>query len=143
MARPLPLLRRDEMTKATWLGEKDTPDLKETERFGIKFEKGKAVEIERQEYAEKLANNPNFKVEGLEEKEPSDPLTFTPPSQQSAQGPVPKGGEPVRPTEAKPPGPEVEPPERKIEPAKSTEVPKVSSGAGASVGTSKPAPRRT
>ena len=54
--------------KVTWKGEEATPDLEETERFGLKFKKGEAVEVHNPIAASKLAANPNFTVEGEEEE---------------------------------------------------------------------------
>jgi hypothetical protein len=89
------------MAKVTWLGEESTPDLKKTTRFGIVFEKGKVVEVEQGNIVLKLSANPNFKVEGKAEERLD--LVHIPPSQQSAQGPVPKAGEPIVPKEPPPP----------------------------------------
>jgi hypothetical protein len=97
----------DYMAKVTWLGEDATPDLKETKRFGIVFEKGKVVEVEQGNVVLKLSANPNFKVEGKAEER--EDLLHIPPSQQSAQGPVPKPGEPIVPETAKPEAPVVNP----------------------------------
>jgi hypothetical protein len=89
------------MAKVTWLGEESTPDLKKTTRFGIVFEKGKVVEVEQGNVVLKLSANPNFKVEGKAEER--EDLLHIPPSQQSAQGPVPKPGEPIVPKTVPPP----------------------------------------
>lgn len=103
------------MAKVTWLGDKEVPDLKETVRWGIKFEKDKAVEVDNPAYLGKLRVNKNFTVEGYEAKGALPPdQTFRPPSQQSVLGAVPKPGEPV----PKPPG-EVEVP---VEPPEGGEI---------------------
>lgn len=111
--------------KATWLGEEATPDLQETTRFGTVFKKGEAVEIADM-YGSKLLHNPNFKVEGEPEPKHEEPLTYRPPSQQSAQGPVPKAGDPIvpemppAPPEVVEPPPEEPPPEGETAKAKPT-----------------------
>lgn len=82
------------MAKVTWLGEEQTPDLKETVRFGVTFKKDEAVDFDNPAQLEKLKTNKYFKVEGAPEGGKSE--TVTPPSQQGAQGPVPKPGEPKK-----------------------------------------------
>lgn len=84
------------MLKATWKGEPETPDLKETVRFGIVFKKGEAVEVKNHVFAAKLMGNPNFTTEGKPEEPPPEQQLYPAPSEVSAQHPVPKPGEPVR-----------------------------------------------
>jgi hypothetical protein len=90
--------------KVTWQGEAETPDLKETTRFGVVFKKGEAVEIKDSVIARKLAGNKNFKPDG-EPPEAPEPLLHPAPSTQSALGPVPKPGEPIREEPPAPPEP--------------------------------------
>jgi hypothetical protein len=87
------------MAKVTWQGESETPNLKETTRFGVAFEKGKAVEVENEVQLRKLSTNPAFKVEDYEATEPKLVPAVT---EVSVQHPVPKPGEPM-PTEPAPP----------------------------------------
>lgn len=97
--------------KATWKGEEATPELEKTTRWGITFEKGKAVEIGQKNVAVKLSVNPNFTCDGSIDSIDQEPLTHTPPSQATMPGAVPKGGEAIfeNPVFGQKPPPEVGP----------------------------------
>jgi hypothetical protein len=86
------------MGSVTWLGE-DGSDVEEATAFGSTFKKGEAVEVEDEGALRKLSKNRFFKVEGYEERpdgaEHKDKAVFRAPSEQPAQGPVEKPGEPV------------------------------------------------
>jgi hypothetical protein len=77
------------MAKITWKGEGDE---KETQRWGMTFKKGESQETDNPDFIRKAKGNPNFEVD--EEKHDA-PATYRAPSEMSAQGPVPKPGEPV------------------------------------------------
>jgi len=91
------------MASVTWIGEGD-PKAEVTMR-GKTFKAGEAVDIDEKQYpdlVEKCSSNPMFKVEGYGGGTPeSDPELHPAPSTVSAQYPVPKPGEPVKPTGAK------------------------------------------
>ena len=84
------------MGTITWLGEGEE-GAKETTFAGLTLKSGEAVECDDQSTLARAAKNRYFKVEGYEAeaKQPEDEVLHRPPSQQSAQGPVPKAGEPV------------------------------------------------
>lgn len=81
------------MAKATitWKGEEGTEEI--TWR-GQTFKKGEAIETEDAYLIEKARNNPQFDCEVTEEDEKSAEAPAKPPSQQGAQGPATKPGEP-------------------------------------------------
>jgi hypothetical protein len=97
------------MPTITWLGT-DDPDLKETTGFrGMVFKKGEAVECEDPAFLSRAYNNRYFEVSGWEPKEAptvdvTADVTVKPPSQQTAQYPVPKHGD-VKTLEATVPNP--------------------------------------
>lgn len=100
------------MGSITWKGEPvegtDDEGPKEMTWMGQVFKRGEAVETDNQVMLQKASTNRYFEVSGYEEPKPADVpqtefKTYTPPSQQPAQYPVPKPGEPVRPEVATPP----------------------------------------
>jgi len=88
------------MAKVTYKGEEGAPEPEKVEAFRATFKPGEAVEITDPDLLAKARANPNFEVEGYEEIPPDrESATWRAPSEQSAQAPVPKPGEPVRPNQ--------------------------------------------
>jgi hypothetical protein len=80
------------MAKVTWIGEgPDGPQ--ECGEFKI----GEPVEVTDEARLKKYAGNKYYKVEGWEPKHDPEPLVHKSAVETSAQGPVPKPGEPVFP----------------------------------------------
>ncbi len=93
---PLPSFQEDEMAKVTWLGEgEDGP--RENVWKGITFKIGEPVETDDLYIYEKASGNRYFKVEGDPPAAEPTPPVHPAPSAVSAQGPVPKAGEPLVP----------------------------------------------
>lgn len=93
------------MPTITWKGEPGGPNdegAKSIEWGGKTFKRGEAVEVDASFAGlAKAQTNPFFEVSGVEEPTGTDvptepPPTYKPPSQQPAQYPVPKPGEPVK-----------------------------------------------
>lgn len=106
------------MPTITWLGTGDDGP-EETEGFkGMKFKKGEAVECDNPEVLKRAYGNQYFEVAGWEPKEGSTvdvskDVTVKPPSEQTAQYPVPKHGDvkTIEATVPNPPDPVQPPPE--------------------------------
>jgi len=85
------------MPTITWLGEGDEGPQSTTAFGGIEFKVGEAVECKDEKFLARAAKNQYFKVEGWEAKEATveveKNVTVKPPSQQTAQYPVPKHGD--------------------------------------------------
>ena len=110
------------MAKITWHGEgKEGP--KSITWAGKEFKIGEAVEVDDPKMLAKAKGNRFFKTEG-EIRAEIEPALVPPPSQVSAQYPVPKGGEPV----STRPGPS--PAEQKSEPTETVRPIGVSSRLG-------------
>jgi len=87
------------MATVTWLGVEGEPDVEETGMRHYVFKKGEAVEVDDPHVLMKCASNPYFKVSGYEEPMPRDDsgTTYRAVAATSAQGPVPKPGDPLNP----------------------------------------------
>jgi hypothetical protein len=86
------------MASVTWKGEPAGPDdegPKSITGGGMTFKRGEAVEVKDPALIATLKGNPFFEVTGADVDPDAPSATIPPPSQQSAQYPVPKGGEPV------------------------------------------------
>ena len=79
------------MAKVTWNGEDGGSD--STSMKGYTFKKGEAVDVDDKDLVKKLQGNQYFTVTGADDSS-AKPDVAKPPSQQSAQHPVEKPGEP-------------------------------------------------
>lgn len=117
------------MGSIKWVGDPNAAEKEDTpesmEAFGLVFKDG---EVETEDYTKlkKASANPFFEVEGLPDESPRDAAVHVPPSQQSAQYPVPKAGDPVVPEEP---------------PTEPTAEPKAVEDTGAKAPTFRPIPR--
>lgn len=89
------------MPSATWKGDESSAE--SCTQYGLTFKKGESVDLKDlpEDKVAKLAGNKSFEVSGYTKKE-GGTSSWNPPSQQPAQYPVPKPGEPVSGPEAMP-----------------------------------------